>query len=121
MLWARPCHPPLIAETTIPASRNGNTSQFGIRRLRRSDIVAVVMAKTVGHQAIECIKSLLAGAYRTGRGASRAIRNPFQIVGRDLAKSAHYRGANFAAVNVRIHEVAARYAAYTNRDPVRTA
>src|ERR1039457_2441641 len=34
---------------------NGSTSQFGIRRLRRSVKVATARTATVGHHAIECI------------------------------------------------------------------
>src|SRR5579883_696769 len=56
-LCANPLQPPAAVDTTSPESRNGTTSQFGIRRLRRSEMTATVMARIVGHQATECMKS----------------------------------------------------------------
>src|SRR6266702_501105 len=54
-LCPSPCQPCCQAETAIPEAINGNTSQFGIRRLRRSVKVATARTITVGHHAIECI------------------------------------------------------------------
>jgi hypothetical protein len=36
-------------------ARKGKTSQFGIRRLRKSVMVATTRTTTVGHHANECI------------------------------------------------------------------
>src|SRR5271157_1504681 len=67
-LWPTPCQPKLRpmpgqfwrqGETTIPARRNGSTSQLGMRRLRRSVNVATASTMSVGHQANECIPMLL--------------------------------------------------------------
>ena len=60
-LYPSPCHPPTQIKTTIPASRNGKTSQFGIRRLRISVNVATARTKTVGHQAMRTWVDQVAG------------------------------------------------------------
>src|SRR5205823_5621839 len=54
-LCPSPYQPYSQADTAIPAKRYGNTSQFGMRRLRRSVNVATASTATVGHQAINCI------------------------------------------------------------------
>src|SRR5580698_4905798 len=55
--WSQP-------ETPIPAIIKGRTSQFGIRRLRRSVNVAIARTIRVGHQAIEFIRSLFLASCR---------------------------------------------------------
>lgn len=54
-LWPMPCQPCTQPETATPATRNGRTSQFGMRQLRKSVSVAIARTIRVGHQAIERI------------------------------------------------------------------
>jgi len=49
-----PCQLAGANETARPAARNGKTSQFGIRQLRRSVTVATPRTAIVGHHASEC-------------------------------------------------------------------
>src|SRR6202034_898360 len=49
-----PCQLLGTKDATMPAAKKGNTSQFGMRRLRKSVKVDTERTRTVGHQAIEC-------------------------------------------------------------------
>src|SRR5215472_3719332 len=76
-LRPNPCQPPVRPETVSPANRKGSTSQFGIRRVRRSLTVATLTANKVGHQAIECI--YVVGAHKP-ETRPNAIEKPFLYV-----------------------------------------
>src|SRR6185437_6237448 len=61
----------------MPATRKGSTSQLGMRRLRKSVMVATVRTTTLGHQAMECIETPVPrGAIRYPNSAcvSRCLR-----------------------------------------------
>jgi|SRR5579875_1485601 len=84
-LCANPLQPPAAVDTTSPESRNGTTSQFGIRRLRRSEMSATVMTRIVGHQATECMKPSHAQFEAHSEGgqrvkAQRVIARPLERV-----------------------------------------
>src|SRR4051794_27280571 len=60
-LWPRPLHPSAITADRIPTIRNGNTNEFGIRRLRRSVTVAARTSAVTGQTAIGLMKCMSIG------------------------------------------------------------
>jgi hypothetical protein len=63
-------------EVITPATRNGSTSQFGIRRLRKSVKVATARTIRVGHHAIECIFTFLSPTLKMGIDLQFVIQMP---------------------------------------------
>src|ERR1019366_907568 len=67
-----PVHPPAIAGTIMPDTRNGTDSQFGMRRVRRSIPDAITSTTRLAHHAMEFIECLRQGHGTEGLDPLRA-------------------------------------------------